>query len=193
MKIKIEIDFDGVLYNLNGNVLKIVGEELGIYINEQTMTTYNYGILPENIRQKVFEKFKSLEIMVNEKFLFSELIKFLQWADNLENTEVELRTLVKDSNVMKKRKEFLEHLFFKHRIQNIKINVVSVKREKHCDILIEDNPDAINRKNNGLVIIKSQPYNKCIPDDNIRKRANNFTEVKELILKYLEEKQKDTN
>lgn len=182
---KIELDFDGVLYNLNENVLKLAGDKFGIELDVSKMNTYDYRILPTNIRKYIYTLFNTSNIMANKDFLYDDTVDFLKWIDTID-AEVELRTLVHDKDVQKARFEFLEELFKENNIKNITINVVDDKPMKYCDILVEDNPKAILDKNHGIVIMRKHPYNDFIEESDTIIKAENLLEIKKHIQKSLQ-------
>lgn len=181
---KIELDFDGVLYNLNENVLKLAGDKFGIELDASKMNTYDYRILPTNIRNYIYSLFNTSNIMANKDFLYDDAIDFLKWIDSID-AEVEIRTLVHNSDVQNARRKFLEKLFKENNINNIAINVVDDKPMQYCDILVEDNPKAILDKNHGIVIMRKHPYNDFIEESDTIIKANNLSEVKTCIQKSL--------
>ena len=185
MSIKIELDFDGVLYNLNENVLKLAGDKFGIELDASKMNTYDYRILPTNIRNYIYTLFNTSNIMVNKDFLYDDTIDFLKWIDTVD-AEVELRTLVHDINVQNARRKFLEELFKENNIKNVAISVVDDKPMQYCDILVEDNPKAILDKNHGIVIMRKHPYNDFIEESDTIIKAKNLSEIKTYIQKSLQ-------
>lgn len=185
LSMKIELDFDGVLYNLNENVLKLAGDKFGIELDVSKMNTYDYRILPTNIRKYIYTLFNTSNIMANKDFLYDDTVDFLKWIDTID-AEVELRTLVHDKDVQKARFEFLEELFKENNIKNITINVVDDKPMKYCDILVEDNPKAILDKNHGIVIMRKHPYNDFIEESDTIIKAENLLEIKKHIQKSLQ-------
>lgn len=181
---KIELDFDGVLYNLNENVLKLAGDKFGIELDASKMNTYDYRILPINIRNYIYSLFNTSNIMANKDFLYDDAIDFLKWIDSID-AEVEIRTLVHNSDVQSVRRKFMEELFKENNIENIAINVVDTKPMQYCDILVEDNPKAILDKNHGIVIMRRHPYNDFIEESDTIIKADNLSEVKACIQKSL--------
>lgn len=181
-KLKIELDFDGVLYNLNENVLKFAEKEFNIELNPEEMTKYNYSCIPKDIRSFIYDKFSDEKIMANKDYLYDDSIEFLKWIDSID-ADIELRTLVKSEKIKKSRESFLRELFEENGIKNIKINVVDDKPDQKCDILIEDNPDAILKKKDGLVIMREHPYNSYIKETKNIKKAKDLKEIKEILIK----------
>lgn len=183
-RLKIELDFDGVLYNLNENVLKLAEKEFNIELNPEEMTTYNYSCLPEDIRSFIYGKFSDEKIMANNDYLYKDFIEFLKWIDSVD-ADVELRTLVKSEKIKRSRENFLKNLFKENDIKNVKINVVDDKPDQKCDILIEDNPDAILNKKDGLVIMREHPYNSYIKETENIKKAKDLKEIKKILTKKI--------
>lgn len=179
----IELDFDGVLNNLNENVIKLAEKEFKMNLDAENMDTYDYLIYPENIRNYIFNLFTKPELMANPDFLFDDAVDFLKWLDKEEKFTVQLRTLVSTKDVQASRTIFLEELFEENDIKNISINVVTYKPPIECDILIEDNPKAIMKKEDGLVIMMEHSYNSYIKELNKENiiTIKNLTELKEVL------------
>lgn len=148
------------------------------------MTTYNYSCLPEDIRSFIYDKFSDEKIMANKDYLYDGSIEFLKWVDSID-ADIELRTLVKTEAVKRLRERFLKRLFKENDIKNVKINVVDEKPDQKCDILIEDNPDAILNKKDGLVIMREHPYNSYIKETDNIKKAKDLKEVKTILNKKI--------
>lgn len=179
----IELDFDGVLNDLNGNVIKLAEKEFKMNLDAENMDTYDYLVYPENIRNYIFNLFTKPELMTNPDFLFDDAVDFLKWLDKEDKFTVQLRTLVSTKDVQASRTIFLEELFEENNIKNISINVVTSKPPIECDILIEDNPKAIMKKEDGLVIMMEHSYNSYIKELNKENivTIKNLTELKEVL------------
>jgi hypothetical protein len=181
-KLVLELDWDGVCYNTHENILKLASKYFNQNISEQSVKNYDYNCLPKEIRQFVFDCFINPRVMANQTFLYEDTIDFLQEINQLNRFNITIRTLVLNNEVANAREKFIKNLFKKYNIHNIKLNIeLGKKHPKFCDVLIEDNPSAILNKKDGLVIMKKQPYNDFIKEENNIIIRNNLIDILDIL------------
>lgn len=188
-KLIVECDFDGVIYSVNDNVMeelsKKFGEELVKEVRKERAKIYTYKCYPEEMFEFILSKLKNPDFMTNEDFLFPNAIEFLKWINKQERFDVVIRTLVSNEELLVKREEFFDYLFKKYELDNIKYLVVLKKDEIPCDILIEDNPEAILRKKDGIVIVRRHPYNAEIKETERIIFADDLQGIKEILQDFI--------
>lgn len=181
-KLLIECDFDGVLYSTSKRLLDDVFTKFGIKYTEKDIKTYNFSTFPSNIRSYIFSRFYIPEVMTDENYLFNDSIEFLKYVNTQPQLDFEIRTLMMNETVLEKRKVFFENIVRKHSLNNIKCTLeLEEKHELPCDILIEDNPAAILRKKDGLIIVKRHAYNMHIKESNNILIVESLKEIKDIL------------
>lgn len=177
----IELDFDGVFYNLNKKVLEKANKHFGTTIKEEDIVCYNYKNIDKRIREFIISQFSNSEIMVDSSTIKNESYDFFRWVN--DNHGAVLRTLVRDEKVRKDRENLLKNIFREKGYDNIEVLVVEEKPIMDSDIVVEDNPEAILRKQDGYIIIFDQPYNRYIPETERIFRAYTIDDIKKIIQK----------